>query len=362
MRILIVGGGIGGLSLAAALTGQGLDCEVVEREPAWTTVGAGITVYPNGIRALGSLGLADAVVAAGHPITTVRTVDVDGRVLAESPGESWPDAGPTLAIHRAELQRVLLEAVDGVPVRMDATVTALVPVEAGVDVAFSDRTAGRYDVAVGADGIRSAVRALCFEDSPPRYVGQMYWRTATAEPVVDTATLQFADDRFVALMPLGGRANLTYLAFQVHCAEPFEERATGMVEQLGHRFADFAGPAAAALSAVGDQPVHFGPAEEIVRDVWRAGRVVLIGDAAHACSPTLAQGGSLAVEDALVLAELLASTLGPDAALEAFVARREPRARWVRERTGIHISVLNSGGNGLAERWKETYAELAKPI
>jgi 2-polyprenyl-6-methoxyphenol hydroxylase-like FAD-dependent oxidoreductase len=362
MRILIVGGGIGGLSLAAALAGRGLACDVVEREPAWTTVGAGITLYPNGIRAFGALGLADAVVAAGCPVTIVRTLDIDGNLLAESPGESWPDAGPTLAIHRADLQRVLLGAIGDLPVRMATTVTALAQVGDGVDASFSDGTRSRYDVIVGADGIRSAVRALCFEDTPPRYVGQMYWRTATSTRIVDTATLQFADNRFVALMPLG--ADLTYLAFQVHCPEPFDEPPGGVVVRLRERFGDFAGPSAAALDALepGDQPVHLGPAEEVARDVWRAGRVVLIGDAAHACSPTLAQGGSLAVEDAVVLAELLAGERDPDAALEAFVARREPRARWVRERTDVHIGILNSGGAGLAERWRETYAELAQPI
>src|SRR5262249_50374168 len=159
-----------------------------------------------------------------------------------------------------------------------------------------------------------------------------------------TATLQFADNRFVALMPMG--AGLTYLAFQVHCDDPFDEPAAGLIGRLGDRFGDFAGPTAAALGAVGDQPVPFGPAQEIVRDVRRNGRVILIGDAAHACSPTLAQGGSLAVEDAVVLAELLASSPDLDGALDEFVARREPRARWVRERTDVHIGVLNTGGAG----------------
>jgi 2-polyprenyl-6-methoxyphenol hydroxylase-like FAD-dependent oxidoreductase len=165
-------------------------------------------------------------------------------------------------------------------------------------------------------------------------------------------------------MPMA--ADLTYVALQLHCEHAFDEPAAGLVDRARRRFADFQGPAAAALTHLdADHLVHFGPAEEIVRDVWRAGRVVLIGDAAHACSPTLAQGGSLAVEDAVVLAGLVGGATAPgaiDRALDAFVARREPRARYVRERTRIHIEVLNHGGAGLAEHWRQTYAGLAAPI
>jgi 2-polyprenyl-6-methoxyphenol hydroxylase-like FAD-dependent oxidoreductase len=115
-----------------------------------------------------------------------------------------------------------------------------------------------------------------------------------------------------------------------------------------------------------DGPVHFGPAEEIERDRWRAGRVLLVGDAAHACSPTLSQGASMAFEDAVVLAELLDDPVRGAAALDrtldAFVARREPRARWVRERTRLHIQVLNDGSPELTGVLRETYDHLAMPI
>jgi 2-polyprenyl-6-methoxyphenol hydroxylase-like FAD-dependent oxidoreductase len=120
-----------------------------------------------------------------------------------------------------------------------------------------------------------------------------------------------------------------------------------------------------ALDHFDDGQVHFGPAEEIERDRWRAGRVLLVGDAAHACSPTLAQGASMAFEDAVVLAELFGDSArgaaAVDRALDDFVARREPRARWVRERTRLHMQVLNEGSPELTQILRETYDHLARP-
>ena len=360
MNVLIVGGGIAGLSLATALAQQGIDAEVVEREPEWTTVGAGITLYPNGMRALGALGLAGDVERAGFPVETVRTLTADGSLLSEFPGEEWPGVGRTLAVHRIPLQQVLLDAVGDAPVRLGVTVQTITAVENGVDVVLSDGTRARYDLVVGADGIRSRVRGMCFDASPPRYVGQTYWRTSVDAEIVDTATMMFADGRYVALLPLGG--GKTFAAMQLQCAEPFSLPSNEIVRTVRERFSDFRGPAADALALLDADEVHFGPVDEIERDQWRSGRAVLVGDAAHACSPTLAQGGSLAFEDALVLAELLAAIDDTDAALDMFVARREPRARWVRERTRLHIEVLNDGAPELGAMLRETFDYLAQPI
>ena len=361
--ILVVGGGIGGLSLAIALAQRGIPCEVVEREPRWTTVGGGIALYPNGHRALRVLGLDRAVESAGAQIDRVQTLARNGTVVADFPGEAWPGVGVVVAIHRPVLQDILVGAAGSVPVRMGTEVQALRVERSGVDVDFTDGTSGAYDLVVGADGIRSSVRELAFGPIAPRFVGQMYWRTAVAKDLVTCSTMAFDEQRFVALLPLGG--GITYVALQAHVPEPFDEPLAGRSARARARFADFGGPVPAALAALGDDAsVHFGPAEEIDRDEWRAGRVVLIGDAAHACSPTLAQGGSLAIEDAVVLAELLAGEPSIDTALDAFVARRAPRARWVRDRTHEQIHLLNSGAphEHLAAGMRATYARLAEPI
>jgi 2-polyprenyl-6-methoxyphenol hydroxylase-like FAD-dependent oxidoreductase len=364
VKVLIVGGGIAGLSVATALSMRSIDCEIVERDREWTTIGAGVTLSPNGMRALGTLGLADAVEAAGRPIELVRTLTEGGEVRSEFPGEVWEGVGRTVAVHRAALQQVLRAGARDVPLRLGTTVTRLTEFVDAVEATFSDGTRGRYELVVGADGIRSSVRELCFDDTPPQYVGQMYWRTSVSAEVVPTATMMFDERRFVALIPLG--SGQTYVAAQLFGTETFELAPADVVPAVREHFADFAAPMVEALAHFDDAMVHFGPAEEIERDQWRAGRVLLVGDAAHACSPTLAQGASMAFEDAVVLAELLDGVaLGETSlprTLDAFVARREPRARWVRERTRLHMEVLNDGSAELALLLRETYDHLAMPI
>jgi 2-polyprenyl-6-methoxyphenol hydroxylase-like FAD-dependent oxidoreductase len=286
--ILIVGGGIGGLSLAACLARRGIACELVERQPGWTTVGGGITLYPNGMRALRAVGASAAVEAGGVALDRYRILARDGRLLSEQPGESWGGVGRTFLVDRRVLQGALLGAVGDVPVRLGVTVSRLTLGRQRAVVAFTDGTAGEYDLVVGADGIRSRVRRLAFGDVAPRYVGQMYWRASTEADLVDCPTMMFDQDRYVVVFPVGG--GRTYLAWQLRTERPMEGRAAG---SLGARFADFAEPCGAAIECVRDRAgVHFGPAEEIASERWSAGNAVLIGDAAHACSPTMAQGGA----------------------------------------------------------------------
>ena len=358
--ILIVGAGISGLSLAACLAHRSVGCEVVERDVEWTTTGGGITLYPNGLRALDAVGARREAEADGLVLDKILVLARDGRRLAETPGDVWEGVGATTVIDRRALQRALRTAAGEVPVRLGMSVTDVLTDGGGARVTFSDGNTGHYDLVVGADGIRSTVRRIAFGVAPIRYVGQMYWRTAVDADLVETATMMFDRDRYVVVFPLGG--GRTYVAFQARSPEPFAEEQ-GTVDNLRERFGDFAGPAPSALDAVdGDPLLHFGPAEEVIDHRWYDGSVALIGDASHACSPTMAQGGSLAIEDAVVLAEELARRGSVQPALEAFVARRAPRVAWVRERTHVEIEMLNDGASHLADRSRETRAVLGAPI
>src|SRR5579871_843956 len=216
--ILIVGGGIGGLSLAACLARTGVDVELVERQATWTTVGGGITLYPNGMRALEAFGARDEVEANGRPLDRLRILARDGRVLAETRGEAWEGVGRTFMVDRRALQRVLVRAAEGVRVRLGTTITGITVDGDGAKVAFGDGRANRYDLVVGADGIRSTVRRLIFGPPLVRFVGQMYWRTSVTADLVDTATMMFDRDRYVVVFPLGGGS--TYVAFQLRTDKP----------------------------------------------------------------------------------------------------------------------------------------------
>jgi 2-polyprenyl-6-methoxyphenol hydroxylase-like FAD-dependent oxidoreductase len=344
VRVLVSGGGIGGLAAATALTRRGIEVDLVERSTVWRTDGAGITLNPNGERALRDLGLDGAVVEAGHRLARLRLMDTSGSVIGEFPHERWPGVGGVIGIHRDALQGVLVEAASAARVALGMEVRTTNDTGTGVQVTLGDGSVGAYDVVVVAEGIRSATRSAVFGPFEPRPVGQMYWRAAVNESLTDMLTTINDTNRYVVLMPLG--QGQTYVCVQtrsdVQRVPPGERLATMRAACAG-----MAGPVPGALDAIrSDDDVFVGPAEEVPEIQWRRSRVVLIGDAAHALSPSFGQGANLAIEDGLVLADELASADDDiDAALDAFVARREPRVRFVQEKTSERVSLVNSGAS-----------------
>src|ERR671930_738644 len=175
-RILIVGGGIGGLCLATALHREGFAAEVVERSPTWPALGAGIALHANGVRVLRSLGLGAAIDGATATLPRWAFLDQRGELLCETDLEAlWGGVGPCLGITRVRLQEMLLEAAAPVPHRLGVAVTALEQDGGRVTVGFGDGSSGDYDLVVGADGINSTVRRLAVIPAPPAYAGTMAW-------------------------------------------------------------------------------------------------------------------------------------------------------------------------------------------
>ena len=183
-RVLIVGGGIAGLALARMLARAGVSLEVIEREPAWRPSGSGMYLPGNAARALRALGLEAHVASRAVEIPRQRFRDQRGRLLFEvNVAELWRPVGPCLAIHRADLHELLLEAAGDVPIRLGLTVDRVTDQDRIVSVEFSDGTSGDYDLVVAADGIGSAVRRLTFgRTALPRPVGQIGWRFLAPRP------------------------------------------------------------------------------------------------------------------------------------------------------------------------------------
>jgi 2-polyprenyl-6-methoxyphenol hydroxylase-like FAD-dependent oxidoreductase len=256
-RILIVGGGIAGLTLATALHQRGIRAELIERSPSWHAVGAGIAVQPNGMRILHALGMGAAVERAGTVIRHWDFCDQQGEVLSETDLEAlWGDVGAFIGIERAKLHQVLLAAAAAVPSRLGLSVISLTHTDDGVSVGLSDGSTGRYDLVVGADGIASTVRMLTLSTALPVSAGQMAWRSLAPIRPPGLTKLQFllGDDCFFGLCPVGdgqtyGFGNVT---------EPrFQDAVQGRLARLRERFATFGGLVLDYLAALEtDEQIH----------------------------------------------------------------------------------------------------------
>jgi FAD-dependent urate hydroxylase len=334
-RVLIVGGGIAGLALAPMLARTGDAVEVIEREPAWRPAGTGIYLPGNAARALRALGLEAQVASRAVEIARQRFHDHHSRLLFEvDVAELWAAVGPCLALHRAELHMILRDAAGDAPIRLGLALERLAQHNGIVSIEFSDGTSGEYDLVVGADGIQSAVRRLTFEATAvPRPVGQVGWRfLAPRPPGVTTWSVMLGRGTAFLTLPLAG--DRVYCYCDVVSSRDRDTPERDPAQRLSELFSDFAYPAAtllAALDAAAD--IHASAIEEVALDRWAQGRVVLIGDAAHATSPNMAQGAAMALEDALVLTDCLRRIRAIPDAIAAFQARRRPRNEWVRAQT-----------------------------
>ena len=328
MRVLIVGAGVAGLALGHALHERGITAELVERSPRWRPEGTGIYLPGNAVRALRLLGLEKAVLARANRIAWQRVLDPRGRVLTDIELEPiWGGVGACVEIHRADLHEAMRGAVPDVAVRMGTTVAEVRPGER-VAVGFTDGRTEEYDLVVGADGIHSAVRRLAFGGARPRFLRQICWRyVVDGFPDITDWTARVGTGRTYVTHALGNGRVYCYADFTT--GDP--DREVGDWREL---FAHFAEPVPTLLALGGG--AYRSPIEEVAQRRWIAPGVVLIGDAAHASSPNMAQGAAMALEDAYVLAEVLAQVPGglPIArALRSYEDRRLARVRWVQSQT-----------------------------
>ncbi|MFB6818856.1 FAD-dependent monooxygenase [Streptomyces sp. NPDC056347] len=334
LRVLIHGGGIGGLTLATALARRGHTVEVAELRDEVDALGVGIIQPSNALHVMREIGVLDDCLAAGFEWEVLTIADPAGGTLAEIPQPRMGDAPSNNGIPRPALARVLNSAATaaGARIRFGTTIAELADDGSGVDVTLSDGSFGRWDLVVGFDGIGSPLRTRLYGDRyVPEYTGFANWRvTVPRQPQVRGVVMGTAGkDAKALLTPI--TEELMYLGAVFAEAEEFRPDPEWAHEQLAERLPMFSGPVAEALATVTDPAavVYSRISQVTVEEPWHVGRVVLAGDAAHASTPHLAQGAAMAVEDALVLAESLDAGDGVDAALDAWEARRRPRAMWV---------------------------------
>ncbi|MFV0133154.1 FAD-dependent oxidoreductase [Streptomyces sp. HMX87] len=333
--VLVIGGGAAGSAVTVLLRRAGITVDLIEAKDDWNaTAGSGITLQGNALRVLRELGVWEQVRASGFGFGSVGITAPDGTVLhvqrdLRTGGDDLP---ATVGMQRPQLQRILIDAVraGGATVRLGTTAETLDQDGDGVSVRFSDGTEGRYDLVIAADGLGSTTRAAIGITAKPEPTGMAIWRVAAPRPAGVTRT----DLAYGGPAHIAGYCPTSDTTLYAYVVEPHRDRASIPPE----RYAEEMGRLASAYGGFWPEiTAHItDPAKVnytwfdrmLVEGSWHRGRVVLVGDAAHCCPPTLAQGAALSLEDAWVLARLLAEAGSWDDALfQVYYERRIGRVR-----------------------------------
>ncbi|WP_181779488.1 FAD-dependent monooxygenase [Pseudonocardia pini] len=344
--VLVVGGGVAGLTAAAALGRAGVRCEVVDLRDG--AEGSGLGIQNRGIDALDAIGALDEVVAIGatYQQAPLRFYDAAGELVSDPGVPLRPDGKPSyLIIYRPRLAEILRGCAEraGAAVRIGVSVSRIEDGPDGVAVTFTDGTTGTYDLVVGADGLRSTVRRMVFGDAvTPLSTGTVSLRWLPTGAPRGEAGFYYGGDAEMVVVPM--HDDMTYVSVQ-HPDDAQLTEGEGR-ELLRKKFAQFTSPYLTALAErlTDDQPVLVRRYEWLMVDgPWHRGRVVLIGDAAHATTAHLGSGGVMALEDAVVLAEVVRAGGPVEDLLHRFHARRHERCRTVVD-TSVRLSDMQRAG------------------
>ena len=337
---LIVGAGIAGCSAAITLASRGIAVTLIDNQNEWRFQSSGIFVYSNGLAALREVGVLDEIIAAGFGIADGRNPYLDhlGAPIVEV---FYPSIGgdvpPILGIKLAEIHRILAARLNtlGVGIRLGTTVSMLSSGSASESAraVLSDGSAAEYDLVIGADGIRSQVRSLLYPSIQPRNTGFGVWRSVHDRPAdFHTKIMMMGVGKRLGIMPISG--DKLYIFGTVPEPREHWHAREDWPAIMRQKFAEFGGPARLFLDEVSPATeVLYTVVEEVAAPLpWHEGRVLLIGDSAHASTPFMGQGGAMAIEDAVVLGRMLEQD-APDVPelLRRFGERRYPMCKFVQD-------------------------------
>ena len=330
-RVLIVGAGIGGVTLAIALRERGIAADVVEIEAR--VVGVGITLTGSTLRALDMLGLAAGCVERGFGFDYFKVGDGAGNIQATNPlPPSRPGFPAAIGMQRPVFADFMAQTATakGASIREGVTVESLKQDADGVDVSFTDGSSGRYDLVVGADGVFSSIRKQIFGEAyEPTYVGQGVFRFMTErDPSIDQICVFVGPKLKAGFIPLSNEWMYLFTTLSFADSPRIDQSKSHLI--FKDALKDFTAPIVVEVRERMCSPdkVVWRPFENtLVPSPWYKGRVVLIGDAAHTMTPHLTAGGGMAIEDAVILADALAQDQTAAAALGNFMQRRFERVR-----------------------------------
>jgi 2-polyprenyl-6-methoxyphenol hydroxylase-like FAD-dependent oxidoreductase len=343
-RIAIIGGGIGGLTTALTLRQFGFEPEVFEQAPELLEVGAAIAVWPNAMRILDRLGIGEEIARRAGTIEQVRWLDSEGKLINST---RLPESDkPAVALHRADLQSVLLHALPDRSLHLGKTLESFHEEGNEIQVRFADGSTIRCDLLIGCDGLHSHVRAQILGDSSPVFRGYTVWRgtTAVAPRELRPATaveIHGRGKRFgigpVGMNKIGWWASANA---PLEPADHVEAHSPGQLLELTTLFAGWFAPVLELIAGTPDKSIVKTAAfDRPATRRWGQGHATLLGDAVHPTTPNLGQGGCMAIEDAVILARCLQKYGPVEEGLRAYEMLRYPRTRAVSRYSRLYGSV-----------------------
>ncbi|MEU3286198.1 FAD-dependent oxidoreductase [Streptomyces longwoodensis] len=337
--VLVIGGGAAGNAVTILLRRAGIAVDLIEAKDDWNAAaGSGITLQGNALRVLRELGVWQQVEASGFGFGSVGITAPDGTVLHEQDDlrTGGDDLPATVGMQRPQLQQILIDAVraGGATVRLGTSAEVLEQDPDGVSVRLSDGSERRYDLVIAADGLGSATRAAIGITAKPEPTGMAIWRIAAPRPAgVVRTDLAYGGPAYIA-----GYCPTSDATIYAYVVEANRDRASippeTYADEMRRLASAYGGHWPEITTHITDPAkVNYTWFDRLlVEGSWHRGRVVLVGDAAHCCPPTLAQGAALSLEDAWVLTQMLTGTdTWDDALLQAYYERRIARVRPVVE-------------------------------
>jgi 2-polyprenyl-6-methoxyphenol hydroxylase-like FAD-dependent oxidoreductase len=336
LSVGIIGGGIGGITAAVALRHFGIDAIVYERAEILRELGAGMMLWANASRVLDELGLLDKIIAVSGRTDNFLVRKSGGEILMKIATGDFEV--PSVCIPRAELLSILVDALPVKNIKLGYEFEHLEQSQNKAHVHFANDAIAEHDILIGADGLRSKVRDEVFGTREPIYRGYLVWRgighyEGNDLPANSSSETWGKGKRF-GILNTGNQSFTWYAAANVPSDHRDSEK--GRKTELLEMFADWHSPIAELISSTPENLIMKNAAcDHHSLKKWVKGRVVLLGDSAHACTPNLGQGGGMAIEDALVLAKCLHAENSIETAFALYEKRRTTRTKHIQQRSRL---------------------------
>ena len=352
-KVLVIGGGFSGMATAIRMRSHGIQVDLVEIDPEWCELGAGISLNGASMRALETLGLYPKVVEQGCVTDGVSMHLAHGPLIMELPTPSpvGSSVGGSGGIFRPTLARIMSNATleSGVNVRLGCTYTDIQQTESAAVVTFTDGSTHDYDLIVGADGVHSKLRKEFFPEVPdPEYIGQGVWRAIMPRPAeINRVTMWMGDHLKLGVNPVSDTHMYMFITEDRPTKEYIDTETWPQI--FAGLMAQFPNPIIKSLiphALKAEANIDYRPlANLLVPAPWNRGRLVMIGDTVAATTPHLASGAGIGIESGIVLADELAANDDLQTAFDVFHERRWERCRMVVENSARLCDIEIHGGD-----------------